>query len=62
LLTQFGPVAGTRHARKHLAGYLAHGAPEAPETDRLKLLTSEDPRLVSRLLSSLLQDAPALAA
>jgi nifR3 family TIM-barrel protein len=62
LLSQFGVVAGTRHARKHIAGYLAHGARQARESDRLALLTSEDPRLVTKLLASLLNDAPALAA
>ena len=56
LVELFGPLAGTRHARKHLAAYAEHanhGEPLSPAraADRLRLVTSENPTEVRRLLA-----------
>ena len=61
LLDLFGPGAGLRHARKHLAAYADHarsdGSPAASR-DRLRLVTCEDPGEVRRLLGALFADDP----
>lgn len=56
LVALFGPLAGTRHARKHLAAYAEHaGGGEhlspARAADRLRLVTSENPAEVRQLLA-----------
>ena len=55
LLSLLGARTGVRHARKHLAAYADHcGPPGSParRADRLRLVTSEEPREVARLLAS----------
>jgi len=56
LLSLYGVEIGIRHARKHLAAYLndaiAQGA-QWPEAERLELLTSTDPHIVTERLSCL---------
>ncbi len=60
LLALFGPLAGLRHARKHLSAYAEYAG--AREADRLALVTGEDSRAVSRLLTQILTDMPLEAA
>ena len=65
LLNLFGPKAGLRHARKHLAAYAAHARPAGgvgAERDRLRLVTSESPAEVRRLLGALFNDDPQVEA
>ena len=61
LLDLLGPSTGLRHARKHLAAYAAHARPAGPTTDasdRLRLVTSDNPSEVRRLLASFFDDLP----
>jgi tRNA-dihydrouridine synthase B len=59
LLALFGARAGLRHARKHLSAYAEHAlgtliaSSPAAAADRLRLVTSEEPAYVRRLLASL---------
>ena len=67
LVELFGPLAGTRHARKHLAAYAEHaqgGGPLSPAraADRLRLVTSENPSEVRRLLAAFFDLDPTRAA
>ena len=65
LLNLFGPKAGLRHARKHLAASAAHARPAGgvgAERDRLRLGTSESPAEVRRLLGALFNDDPQVEA
>ncbi len=59
LLSLYGADKGVRHARKHLAGYATHaGFP--PDTPRhRRLVTSDEPAEVSRLLGSLFEEPTA---
>ena len=65
MLSLYGVKLGVRHARKHLAGY-AERAIEAgfavPDTDRLALVTSADPREVLAALRRLYAQPARLAA
>ena len=54
LLDQFGIAAGLRHARKHLAAYVEHGAVDVAADERLELLTTGDHHRAKSLLRSLL--------
>jgi nifR3 family TIM-barrel protein len=59
LLSMFGRDQGLRHARKHLAAYCDHARPggrAAPTPLRHRLVTSEDPREVERLIDRLFED------
>jgi len=49
LLSMFGAHAGLRHARKHLAAYAEKAGASA--SDRLALVTCEEPALARRLMS-----------
>lgn len=55
LLTDFGRTKGVRHARKHLAAYADHVGTAEPRhrARRSRLVTSDDPREVTRLLSEI---------
>jgi tRNA-dihydrouridine synthase B len=60
LMSQLGVRAGIRHARKHLAAYADHARPPiagAADQDRRRLVTSDDPREVARLLASFFGEA-----
>jgi nifR3 family TIM-barrel protein len=61
LLSLFGMEQGLRHARKHLAGYAEwaarDGSPAAAGL-RLRLVTSENPSEVERLLTAIFDDEP----
>ena len=62
LLGQMGERSGLRHARKHLAAYADHARAPSPGTaqsDRLRLVTSDNPREVRSLLASFFEDRPA---
>jgi tRNA-dihydrouridine synthase B len=65
LLSLFGREQGLRHARKHLAAYAEwaarEGSPSAAEL-RLRLVTSEDPAEVERLLPRIFASEPVLEA
>ena len=54
LLEIFGEASGLRHARKHLAAYAEHapGGLAGRTAERQRLVTSEDPREVKRLLAA----------
>jgi tRNA-dihydrouridine synthase B len=55
LLSQLGARAGVRHARKHLAAYADHAIARTGAgagADRRRLVTSDDPVEVRRLLAS----------
>ena len=60
LMSRMGVRAGIRHARKHLAAYADHASNSADDisispgrrSDRLRLVTSDDPAEVSRLMAS----------
>ncbi len=59
LLTQMGASAGLRHARKHLAAYADHACPNragGAGTDRLRLVTSDNPAEVAALLGTFFND------
>ncbi len=56
LLEQFGPRAGVRHARKHLAAYADHCGWDAARGERLELLTTEEAHRASRLLSAMFDE------
>jgi len=59
LLSTFGKDQGLRHARKHLAAYCDHARPgghAAAMPLRHRLVTSEDPREVARLIDRLFED------
>jgi nifR3 family TIM-barrel protein len=63
LIEQLGPRVGVRHARKHLAAYADHArsrdaASAGARADRQRLVTSENPAEVARLLTSFF-DTPA---
>jgi tRNA-dihydrouridine synthase B len=59
LLELFGPRQGLRHARKHLSAYaLAASSIRSPlgEAARLRLVTSEEPNQVRRLLAAVFDE------
>ena len=65
LIALYGAPMGVRHARKHLAAYVAHAGPGALAAgDRARLLTTTDPRLALDLLARafLAPDGAALGA
>ena len=56
LLTAYGTAVGVRHARKHLAAYAEDSAQAGfalPPEERQRLVTSEDPHAVNRLIGRL---------
>jgi nifR3 family TIM-barrel protein len=56
LLAAYGVAVGVRHARKHLAAYAEDSAEAGfalPPQERLHLVTSADPRTVTRLIGRL---------
>jgi tRNA-dihydrouridine synthase B len=60
-----GPQKGLRHARKHLAAYATHARPAGGATDaadRLRLVTSDNPEEVRRLLATFFDDLSAAEA
>ena len=59
LLSLYGRSVGLRHARKHLAAYAEDARRfglTLPPQDRLRLVASEDPDEVLRLLRSLFEE------
>ena len=59
LLESLGPIAGLRHARKHLAAYADHARSNASpgaQADRLRLVTAEDASEARRLLALVFDD------
>lgn len=56
LLARFGRDKGLRHARKHLAAYAEHVRPDQSATWRRRLVESEDPDEIFRLLDALFLD------
>lgn len=62
MLEHYGERSGVRHARKHLAAYIARFAASvgaAIEEDRARVLTSSDPQAVLRTLKDLFGEASA---
>jgi nifR3 family TIM-barrel protein len=64
LIQMMGPLAGLRHARKHLAAYADHaaGGDPARASDRLRLVTTENPAEARALLASFFTAEPKVAA
>ncbi|MBK9082069.1 MAG: tRNA dihydrouridine synthase DusB [Rhizobiales bacterium] len=60
LLEAFGPRQGVRHARKHLAAYALHAG--APAALRARIVVSDDPGEVRRLLAAAFEGDRELAA
>lgn len=58
LLSLFGKAKGLRHARKHLAAYAAASKRPDAVALRARLVTSEDPAEVEKLLAVLLEAEP----
>ena len=57
LLSEFGREAGVRHARKHVAAYVAH-APAEDAALRQRAVTSAEPAEVLRLLRAAFGSTP----
>lgn len=63
MLSHYGLMTGTRHARKHLGWYLDRHAATGPQTDRLRkqIMTSNQSEEVIRLISQAMAEAPIAA-
>ncbi len=56
ILSQLGPAQGVRHARKHLAAYASHAGYPADSPDHRELVTSDEPKRVTAILTRLFDE------
>ena len=56
ILSLYGADKGVRHARKHLAGYATHAGFPPSSPHHRRLVTSDEPSEVARILSSMFEE------